>query len=141
MFAELLARLRTLEMFYKTAHWTAKNSVFYGDHQLFDRLSDEAGEHIDAVAEKSIGVTGSVDAVNLQKHLALVSQMCAQLPSNAPENVAFAKSALPLEQSLLEFCKAADASDATLGTKNLVQDIADAAEGRIYLLKQRIASK
>ena len=137
-FQELLCKLYALEYFYKTAHWTVSRSIYYGDHLLFDRLSEEAGERTDQVAEKAIGVTGNISIVNLPAVLKRVYAIITPLSYENTENSKYFEDGLKLEQSLLEFCKSNSQTAPSFGTQNMLQDIADEAEGRVYLIKQRL---
>jgi DNA-binding ferritin-like protein len=138
MFEELLAKLYALELYYKTGHWQVKNSIFYADHLLLDRLSEEAGSKIDSVAEKAIGLTGNVSVVNLPKILTKTQQLISMLPYENSENAKYFEAGLQLEQQLQECIKKYEPS-ASIGLKNLFGDLADESESRIYLLKQRLA--
>ena len=140
MFQELLSYLKSLELYYKTAHWQVKNPIYYSDHLLLDRLSDESGKRIDEVAEKAIGVTGSVASVNLPEILKKVYGCIKDCPYESNENSKYFEAALHLEEKLQQLCKQFDqAPETSVGVKNMLGDIADESEGRIYLLKQRLS--
>lgn len=140
MFIELLAKLRTLSLYYQTAHWQVKNAVFYSDHLLFDRLYNEASSRIDQVAEKGIGVTGDRAVVNLKQHLMLVSHLAEFLPTESLENNVYFQTALKLELDIQDFCTLWENKvEIVLGCKNMLGDIADESEARVYLLKQRLS--
>jgi DNA-binding ferritin-like protein len=142
MLQVIFAKLQALEMYYKTAHWQCKNAVFYGDHQLFDRLSSDAGAHVDALAEKMIGKTGQTQLVDLPSTLKRVYESIKSLPYSIEENVKLFEAALVIEKELLQVCEAYDkAPESSVGCRNLIGDVADTAEGRIYLLNQRISKK
>lgn len=140
MYSELLAKLRILSMYYQTAHWQVKNAIFYSDHILLERLYNEASSRVDQVAEKGLGVTGDRAVVNLKHQLSLMSIVAAALPTEAPDNSTYFQASLKLEMELQEFCKVHDADPAlAVGCKNMIGDIADESEARIYLLKQRLS--
>ena len=138
MFSELIAQLRSLEDFYKIAHWQCKNTVFYSDHLLLDRLSSEAGSRIDQVAEKAIGTSGNASIVNLKDILKKEFVIIKNLSDSPSENSRFFEDALRLEEQLKVFVTTQEPIQ-SLGVKNMLGDIADECEGRIYLLKQRLA--
>lgn len=140
MFQDLLAQLEALQYYYKTGHWQVKNNIFYSDHLLLDRLSSEAEERVDQVAEKAIGVTGDVTIVNLPEVLKKIFAHTKGLTFASPENSKYFEDALKLEQALISFCTQNEPTQ-TLGVKNMLADIADEAEGRVYLLKQRLSYK
>lgn len=141
LFSKLLAHLRAMALYSQTAHWTVKNSVFLSDHLLFERLYNEVNAEIDGVAEKAVGLTGG-DTVNLPMSLKMVYEKIKTLPYNCSENSECFKASLALEQEFVVLCSQADKiPDATLGFRNLMADLADRAEGRIYLLKQRVPAQ
>lgn len=138
MWTELIAKLRTLALYYQTAHWSVKGSLFYGDHLLFDRLYNAVNEEIDGLAERAVGTDG-IQAVNLPEVLTLISKAAESLNYEAAQNSAYFQSALGLEQNLLEFLESADKKeDLSMGTRNLLEGVADKHEANVYLLKQRL---
>lgn len=136
MWETLLAKLRTLALYYQTAHWQSKGSLFYGDHLLFERLYNGVAEEIDGVAERAIGLTG-VAVVNLNKSLALMSSEAIKLPYECSENIQFFQASLLLEQDILKFLEEIEPS-LSLGSKDLIAALASAHESNLYLLKQRV---
>lgn len=137
---ELLATLQALEMYYKTGHWQVKNTIYYSDHLLLDRLSEEAGQRIDQVAEKAIGIDNDVTVVNLPEILKKVFEKTRTLPYAPSENVKFFEAALTIEKQLIALCTAVEAKS-SVGVKNMLGDICDEAESRIYLIQQRVSKK
>lgn len=137
VFMELLAKLKLLSMYYQTAHWTVKGSLFYQDHLLFERLYNSASEAIDEVAEKAVGLTQDRSVVNLADILEQVSEGAKNLRYECKENVEFVQEAIQLEESLLEFLESA-AQNCSLGCNDLMASIANKHEGHLYLLKQRL---
>lgn len=141
LFQKLLAHLRAMALYDQTAHWTVKNSVFMGDHLLFERLYNEVNAEIDGLAEKAVGLTGG-DSVNLPMSLKMIYEKVKSLPNNCPENGDCFKASLALEQEFISLCSMGDKlPDATLGFRNLMADLADRSEGRCYLIKQRVSTK
>jgi len=142
MLQEVLVYLKALSEYYKTAHWQTKGQLFYSDHLLLDRLSSEAKVNIDTLAEKMIGTGVSPESLNLTDILKKQYEIIKGLPYNSPDNSTYFQASLVCENRLLEICKAIDSSPETsVGVKNLIAQIADDSEGRIYLLKQRLNSK
>ncbi len=138
MWIELLSKLRTLALYYQTAHWSVKTSLFYQDHLLFERLYNTVNEEIDGLAERAVGTEG-VESVNLLESLALISKAASSLNYEAGQNSAYFQSALGLEQNLLAFLEMVDKNEKlTVGTKNLFGGIADQHESHVYQLKQRL---
>lgn len=134
---ELLIKLRLLSMYYQTAHWTVKGSLFYQDHLLFERLYSTVSEEIDGVAERAIGVTGDRSVVNLPEILEKVLDASKKLRYEPRENVEFIQEALDLENDLISFLEDS-AKGVSLGVNDLMASIASTHESNIYLLKQRL---
>lgn len=133
---KLLAYLRTLSLYYKTAHWQARGSIFYGDHLLFDRLYKAVDDEIDAVAEIGIKLT-NVDVVSLSEHLTKVQEMVEKMPTENSSNIEYVKHASTLEIQFLDFLEEIGDSG-SVGFKNLIGGIAENHERNSYLLKQRL---
>lgn len=139
----LLVYLKFLAAVHQNHHWISMGESYYGDHLLFERLYSNVSGEIDKVAEKSIGL-GCVTNVNLQ----LVTQQVNKLVSGygmtatIPQLSDLARRSLMAE---MNFLKAVDFARSSLeecglltnGVDNMLQDIADAHEGNVYLLKQR----
>jgi len=137
MWSELLAKLRALALYYQTAHWQVKGSLFYQDHLLFDRLYNSVVPEIDKVGERSIGITGDRAVVNLNASLQAISDIISAVPTECPENLHFASSAIALEKDVLA-CLELMKAQASFGSENLLADIADNHESHLYLLQQRV---
>lgn len=142
MLIDLFCCLKATSEYYKTGHWQVKNTIYYADHQLLDRLASESGARLDQIAEKIIGTTGNVALLNLSDVLKKQYEMIKSLPYTPEENSAFFQAGMGLEQKILDLCKSLDAAPETsVGVRNLLGDIADESEGRIYLLRQRLNTK
>jgi DNA-binding ferritin-like protein len=139
IWTELLGKLRLLALYYQTAHWQSKNPLFYADHLLLDRLYNSVNAELDGVGERAVGTTDS-SAVNLLAHVEHLSQNAVKLPTECKENAVYFSAALMLEQELLEFLENSESTAGmSLGSKNLLADLADSHEANVYLLKQRLA--
>lgn len=142
MLQDLFCTLKALSEYYKTGHWQVKNTIYYADHQLLDRLYGESYARLDQIAEKIIGTTGNLAALNLNEVLKKEYELIKTLPYTPEENSAFFQAGLSLEQKILELCAQIDAApETTVGIKNMIGDIADESESRIYLLRQRLNTK
>jgi DNA-binding ferritin-like protein len=139
IFINLLSHLRATALYYQTAHWSSKTALFYQDHLLFERLLGSVNEEIDGVAEKAVGLVG-IDGISLLVSLKKVYEKVKTLPQAPTENAEFFKAALGLEQELINLCTETEKVEGiTLGFKNLLADLVDNAEGRVYLIKQRLS--
>jgi len=123
----LLARLRALALFYEEAHWLA--SPNYADHLLLGRLYDTTEADIDPLAERLVGLGGS-----LAGQVAMVASLFPnQTDTPFPTALRQEAAILRLIQDNQTACSP--------GTQNLVQGIADRHEGAVYLLRQRLATQ
>lgn len=135
-FEKILVYLRTLAIYYKTAHWQSHGPLYYGDHLLFDRLSKNVEEEIDGVAEKAIGLTQDVSVVNPVNHLKHVIEVLEIMPTEVEHNSEFVHTALQFEKRFLSFLEEIS-KEGSAGFQNMVGDLADKHEGNVYLLNQR----
>ena len=148
LLAGLLARVRAQAFCYQTMHWRARGPSFYGDHLLFERLYTGAVGEVDAVAEKALGVTGYASAVDPVAQAVLLAGAVKEILGAAtPEDPAGGAARLLEEER--EFCGAylvglsaglGALGVLTPGLENFLQGLADAHEGRVYLLRQRLAA-
>jgi len=139
----LLVYLKFLAEVHQNHHWTCAGDPFYGDHQLFSRLYDAVKGEIDTVAEKAIGL-GCTLNVDLQLSTSQLLKLVSGygMTSTIPQPSDLARRSLLAE---LNFLKVIDhmidslkeSCMLTNGLDNMLQGIADAHEGHIYLLKQR----
>ena len=142
MLQSLFVLLKATSEYYKTGHWQSKNTVYYADHQLLDRLYSESYSRLDQIAEKIIGTSGNLAALNLNEIIKKEYEIVKSLPYTPEENTIFFQTGLGLEQKILELCKVIDsAPESTVGIRNMIGDIADESESRVYLLKQRLNKK
>lgn len=56
---DIIARLHALYAIYRSAHWQAWGTSYYGDHLLFQRLYEPLDDEIDTLAERMIPQFGS----------------------------------------------------------------------------------
>ncbi len=139
----LLSWLRAASFVHQTHHWQTAGATYYADHLLFDRLYKESQDMIDGLAERAVGSAGA-PLVNPHTQAAQVMQIVSFF---YPEGSGVGPSAYPLislsmETHILDVLKIIRsrmqlAGRLSIGTDNLLQDIADKHEGFIYLLQQR----
>lgn len=138
MLQEILTCSKALQDYYQMAHWQSKNTVFYQDHLLFERLYGSAGACIDGLAEKMLGLGEPSSNLDITVIYKKTFEKLKGLPVSCKENSQYFEAALKMEQSLIDYCTKCDAETSSIGVKNMVGGIADVAEGRVYLLKQRL---
>lgn len=142
----LVAWLRALASIHQSHHWQSSADPFYGDHLMFERLYDQTNKTIDKVAEKAVGMGCSdlVEPGKLVKHAAAIVEAMYIARPGIPQPTDLAVRSLYIEK---EFIKAIDVMSDSLeskgllskGVDNMLAEMADEAEGRVYLLKQRLA--
>ena len=136
---DLAILLRAMQIYYHSCHNLVGRNVFFSDHEAFVGFYTAMEAGYDSVIERGIGLYGSeiADITTIMKG---VYGKIKTLPcSQAKENKQFFEAALTLEnelnQKLDEAIKCEETSE---GTKNLLADLADKGEVRIYKIKQRI---
>jgi len=134
IYQKTLATLRSLSLYYQTAHWVSKGSQYYGDHLLFQRLYEETTEDIDPVGEKAMGICQDEYAVSLIQNIDFVYKIINNMDYE-PDNVF--ESALKLERAFVKLCGDYVKTDVSEGVKNMFAGLADKHEGHVYLLQQR----
>jgi DNA-binding ferritin-like protein len=140
-FLELLSSVRALSWGYQQAHWISKNALFYQDHLLFERLYEGVDSEADLIAEKVMGITKDGANIGLLEVIKRAHKMLSSFPQNAKENSEMFKFMLAIEKEFVVYCTRCEADKTnSLGFKNLVADLADRSEGRMYLLQQRLIS-
>lgn len=140
MLQDLLVLHIALRDYYHTAHVSVKNSVFYSDHDLLSRLYEGCDDFIDPLMEKMVGIGMGIQSIHLPTVLKKVYEKVTKLPFDCKENVMYFQAAYSLEESLKQICEIVDKDPATsAGVRNMIGGIADKAEERCYLVKQRIA--
>jgi len=138
MWENLIAKARTLAMYYHTAHWQVHGSLYYSDHLLFERLYNSSNEDIDKLAERAIGITGDISVVNLNNILHIVCSEAIKLPYECHENIQYAQAALLLEKEFISLLNECESCAESVGTKDLLAGISDKHEEHVYLLSQRV---
>lgn len=142
----LLTAAQMLYVLHQTHHWQAKGDNFYGDHLLFERLYNDVLGDIDPLAEKAVGL-GGVETVMLMPRMQGVNLLlsCTEPHNVMPQSTQLAERSLAAEIMFLNMCAMASFSlkekgQMTAGLDNLLAGIQDKAEGRVYLLRQRLSN-
>ena len=116
-----LADAIDLQLQSKQAHWNVKGPNFYGLHELFDKIAEGLGEHVDEMAERITALAGvaegTVQAVTGRSKLDAyplgISEGRAHLEALAGALARFAKS---VRKAIDETGKAGDADTSDLFT-------------------------
>jgi len=141
--ATMASVLRGLAIIHQVAHWTTKSNTYYGDHLLYDRLYSAVTEHIDTVAEKTIGVYG-LSFISLASHCQATMAFVDDINKIEANGAAgLAKRSLIAEEAFLDLAKEVynalkEDGSLTLGVDDMIMSIASKHEEHVYLLKQRL---
>lgn len=136
---QITVLLRAIQIFYHAAHNTIYGPTFVADHGLLGDFYPQAEEDYDSVAERFIGLNGA-DAFDWleinQKSINFLAHNKADSKKEAEEKFSFG---LLLEGRLIECCGETEkAVEYSFGTKQLIGDVANRAEMRVYKIKQRL---
>lgn len=131
---KLAQTFRTAQLVAHNFHNLTKGVSFFADHEFFGDLYGTYEEAYDSIVERDIGLGEAIDlcAINAAAGTACgnydgsdmaADEMCAVL--------------LGLERQIQAEC-AQFTKGASIGTANLLADLADKSEMRVYKLRQRI---
>lgn len=144
--AVVVSWLKALAAMHQSHHWQASADPFYGDHLLYERLYDSVVKSVDRVAEKSVGMGCSdlADPSRLIKYSGAVLEAMYLVRPGIPQASDLVVRALYVEKEYLKMLQAmSDSLESkgllTMGVDNMLAELADQAEERVYLLKQRLA--
>jgi DNA-binding ferritin-like protein len=137
--AATVAYLRYLSSMYQNHHWQAQGDDFYGNHLLFERAYKQTIEDVDKLAEKAIGLN-DISIMDLRKQLSLMKAIGQKYPEHisTPDHL---RHAIKAEQQFVTLLSTVqrrleNSNELSLGLDNLLAELSDNAESRIYLLKQ-----
>lgn len=136
----LVATLKAISIIHQHNHWTAKGSMFYERHLLFERLYDLAIEDLDLVAEKFVGLYGK-EFLDFKNQNLLLATVLKRYESFHTDEVIEMSLAIETDCiSLLdEFSKTLiEEKSITLGVNDLLGAVANNRETACYLLKQSL---
>ena len=129
----LAVLLRALQLSAHVYHNVVKGPQFFSDHEFLGSMYGTYENAYDSVVERIIGTSGMEPA-----ELFKLQQEAAKLLAGVPvvcDSAAIFAALISGESELREHCKAVTGS---IGTLNLVAQLADDSEVRSYKLKQRI---
>lgn len=135
----LLALLRAMNLFTHSAHNLCAGPMFFQDHEFFGVVYAEIELDYDMLAERTIGVIGE-EPLELSELIKEAAQILSDCPSvGVDDNRTFYKHLLAYEMKLNNvvenICRVKGVSQ---GTIQLLGNIADKSEARVYKIKQRI---
>lgn len=124
--------LRALQLYAHNAHNLAKGKTFLEDHEFFGELYSAYEGEYDSIVERMIGLGEEPDLNDITK------QAADAATANEFKDNENAFSVLLVTEKELCSSIEKDMTDASNGTQNLLQGIADNSEMRQYKLKRRL---
>lgn len=124
--------LRALQLYAHNAHNLAKGKTFLEDHEFFGELYSAYEGEYDSVVERAIGLGEDIDLNAVTKEAAN-----AATGNDFKDNDTAFSVLLVTEKELCDAISKA-IPEATDGTQNLLQGIADNSESRQYKIKRRL---
>ena len=141
--AAAVAYLRYLSSMYQNHHWQAQGDDFYGNHLLFERAYKQTVEDVDKLAEKTVGLFG-IEVMGLQKQLSLMKAIGEKYTqqNSTQEHL---HHAIQTEEEFVRLLytvqqKLTKSNELSLGLDNLLAELSDNSESRLYLLKQALTT-
>lgn len=132
----LLSKVRGLELFYQTAHWSCHGPDSYSDHLLYERLYNDVVEELDMVGERAIGLTLDVSTVAIEDSLHAIMESIAV---ESVDTCDLCTVAIILEEEFLGLIDVFGKSPISAGLTDLVGQLGSKHEEHMYLLQQRCA--
>jgi len=128
-------QLRAMQFLAHRAHNDVNGPTFFADHEFLGELYPAYESAYDSVVERIIGL--SREKIDIAQMNVDAAKMACVKP-NETGCEAMIKVLLKAEQDLC-LLVAKNMEDATDGTQNLIQGIADQSEARQYRMKKRLA--
>ena len=131
----IVAQLRALQFLSHRAHNVVKGPTFFEDHEFLGELYPAYEKAYDDLVERIIGT--NAESLSICR----VNKAAAEMSSVSPNETspeAFFRIILKGEKDLCAMIEES-IKEQTQGTQNLLAQIADDSEKRIYSLKQRLA--
>lgn len=123
--------LRAAQLTAHNAHNMARGATFFEDHEFFGELYPAYEAEYDAVVERMLGLEQEVDLIAINRQAVDISS------ANKPADDSGWLSALLAMEKRICAVAEQDARDASFGSNNFLQGIADSAEKRIYQFVRR----
>lgn len=135
---ELLIQLRAMQMFAQSAHHLVGRVAFFSDHEFFGDAYEAHAKDYDDVAERIVGLQGEMplELNSIIQGVVVKLQGCPSI--GVKENSMYFMHQLKYEQELCAMIGNIIKMGVSQGTAQLIGDIANASEKRIYRIKQRL---
>jgi DNA-binding ferritin-like protein len=137
-FIELVALLRSMQIYYHSAHHHASRMAFFADHAAFGDFYVAVEQDYDDAIERGIGNYGA-DYANLQDIIDSMQPLLRTLPSSdAEHNGILFEVSLQLEEKLIEVVEKICKEIESESDKQLFSEIGNKSKKRQYLIKRRV---
>lgn len=133
---DVIALVRMMNLYYHHLHNIAHGPSFEGDHSLMSDFYTELEESYDALVERYIGIGGEMGREQIISILNEATELMSDIPDTEEMDTYFYYSQA-LESSLRAELEEA-CIGASLGTKNLLEELSGASECRSYKLSRRV---
>lgn len=145
--ATILVFAKCVAHIHQTHHWQARGQDFFGDHLMFERVYTSVSEHVDAIAEKTVGAGGAalVEMTRITRMVATVTEWmkaiyCSET-SVIPSDTDLVRLSLAAEECLVgatnyAIMKMESAGTLSKGIDNMLSQLVDDREGASYLLRR-----
>lgn len=138
MLLKLATHLQALKFASHYFHNICSKVAFFSDHEFFGEVYGAADGAYDSVIERYVGLFGAGN-LNLNALVQMSHDKIKSVPSQFPENHAMFGVLLQMENELNAMCNAICKSpECSEGTRQLVGDLANASEMRLYKIKRRM---
>ena len=132
MLKNIATLYRALQLYTQAAHNKVSTCAFFADHAFLGEVYEAMESAYDSLVERAIGLGEKLDLLAMNVDAAKAIE---DLKLEKPEVIW--SQLLENENSLLEHLEEAS-TKASIGTQNLLAQLADDSEARIYKIKQRI---
>lgn len=132
----LACQLRMMNLFYHNSHHLTSGISFEGDHEMFSDFYNELNGDYDDVIERSIGMDINSPS-DLCEQIKVIYSKLEALPKASSSGERF-KIGLSLEEDLIKISNLICKQPVSAGLEQLVGDIGNKAEARVYKIKQRL---
>ena len=131
---KLAQTFRTAQLVSHNFHNLTKGMAFFADHEFFGELYPAYEAAYDSIVERDIGLGEDIDLCAIN---AGAGNACGKYDGSDMAADEMCAVLLGLERQIQSEC-AEFAKGASLGTNNLLADLADKSEMCVYKLRQRI---
>lgn len=139
---ELACRIRANQLYYHSCHNLVDGQAFFADHDFFKEAYKAHEKAYDRVIERMIG-SGDYENLEVSQFHHDVATKLEGSPSVEVRNAEdYYRYALKIELGTIQMLEAIiRAEGITKGTENMLADLADKAEVRVYKIQARLQKR